>query len=236
MQMQQLNMFGYLKHTIPRNEVLHRVKSNLPMKLVAPFIVILIIILAIGMYVSFNNSHWSRSQIEDNTIVDISQINTLSSFNDALLIAQQKVDSWRKGAFLSFIILKIHGEDALKSKKGTVIYTFHTKNDSFFGLPHVLSNVEIDIYNKEITKFWVFGGEKLNEPPLQITDWTVDFQQIFDIIEKNSEDLALNKDSEIIVRAFSDELQIEVKGSSEKHFNINAITGVVSSKTNMNSN
>ncbi|WP_128083502.1 hypothetical protein [Paenibacillus sp. DMB5] len=163
------------------------------------FFVILISILLFFL----NMKHWSRTNITENLIVPIHDYQ-INSFIDGMKVAKERIDKWRPNTEFTSVQMRLDGQEAIKNRNTKLLYTFHLSNSSWFGVPHILAQVSIDTNLRSIDYFTVYSGERLDEKILDTSNWIVNFDDIYHLIDVYlSKHYQLSKPI-IIVNAFSE--------------------------------
>lgn len=150
-------------------------------------IVLIVSILLFTTYVILNVTHWSHRSYTDKSVymIDLGD----NSIKKALAYAKKRSDKLHSGGNLIFAKIFFYGKEPMRYRKGDFVCQYQIVNNNLLGLgfKYVVCTTKIEFNSNQIVSFRVGGLERGSESnnitEEDISKWTIDIDDAFDLAE-----------------------------------------------------
>jgi len=145
------------------------------------------VVIVLAGYIAFlfiRGPHWTLQAIDDRAEKPLPVV--VSSVKEGLPVATALAQKWRQDAVLSGISVFLKGREAVKSRKGEIVYDYYAVNNDSWGHPEGTCEVTVDMMKQAITRIQVRGDPRGGNAPVSL-DWSLEITDIFEIIESSKE-------------------------------------------------
>ncbi|MDL2281449.1 hypothetical protein LJC10_06315, partial [Selenomonadales bacterium OttesenSCG-928-I06] len=119
-------------------------------------IVIMLTVSAVLHTVSKKEPHWTDTRIVDRTEKPFSI--TVTSVREGLPVATAEAQKWREDVVLTGVSAFLEGAEAVKSRKGIIIYSYVAVNNDTVGSSRAYCDIELDIKKQAIIGMYTNRG------------------------------------------------------------------------------